>query len=291
MMYSSKKVAVIGSTGQLGSDLVKHLGEYGHEILPYSHSELEVEDLEKARNSIHDSKADVVINCAAFHDVNLCEDMPNKAFSINAVGAQNIAKICQETDALCVNISTYYVFDGESTKPYLEHDVPNPINVYGVSKSAGETLVKQSSTKWLTVRLASLFGSVGARGKGGNFFEAILKRAELGEPVRVITDSRTSITSSSDASHAIAQLIYQGNTGIYHIANQGACSWYELACEALSCVGAENPVLPITSSEYPSRARRPRNVALESVCLAESGVALLPHWKEALCTYMDDRFP
>ena len=151
-----------------------------------------------------------------------------------------------------------------------------------MSKIAGESLVKQSSTKWLTVRLASLFGTVDARGNGGNVFEAILKRAKRGEPIRVITDSRTSITSSFDASHAIAQLVYQGNTGIYHLANQGACTWYELACEALSCFGSANRVLPITSSEYSARARRPRNVARESVCLAKSGVAALPHWKEAL---------
>lgn len=280
------RVAIIGSTGQLGSDLVSVFQSESYEVFALTHADVECTDLDAVRAAVTAVRPDIVVNCAAFVRVDECQDRPLEAFQVNAVGALYVARVCAELNALCVYVSTDYVFDGEKGDAYTESDPPGPINVYGASKLAGEHLVQQESVRWLIVRVASLFGQAGARGKGGNFIETILSRARSGEPLRVVQDIRMSPTYTHDAARALERLLRQETTGVVHLTNVGACSWYEFARKALELAGFANLPEPIVSQDYPSRARRPRNASLRSIRLDGFVQACLRPWQEALESYL-----
>lgn len=281
------RIAIIGSTGQLGSDLVKVLQEAGsYQVIPLSHAEIECTKPDSVRTALTRSCPQVVVNCAAFVRVDKCEDKPEEAFLVNALGALHVARSCTELNALCVYISTDYVFDGKKGEPYTEEDRPCPINVYGTSKLAGEYLVSQACPRWLIVRMASLFGKMGARGKGGNFVETILAKARAGEHLRVVNDIRMSPTYTYDAAQVLEGLIRQEATGIFHVTNSGSCTWYEFARKVVDLVGIETTLESAASSEYPTRASRPKNSSLISARLLGSA---LRSWEEALRDYLIEK--
>jgi dTDP-4-dehydrorhamnose reductase len=192
-------------------------------------------------------------------------------------------------DALCVYVSTDYVFDGSKRAPYTENDAPRPMNVYGVSKLAGEHLVQQACPRWLIARMASLFGKAGSSGKGGNFVETILAKAKTGEPLRLVNDIRMSPTYTHDAARALEALLRQRAEGLFHLANTGNCTWYEFARRALEIVGLANSVEAITSASYPMKARRPEDSSLESTKLDADLRACLRPWHKALETYLAEK--
>lgn len=281
------RIAIIGSTGQLGTDLVKVLQEAGkYQVIPLSHAEIECTKPDSVRAALMRSCPQVVVNCAAFVRVDECEDKPEEAFLVNALGALHVARSCAELNTLCVYISTDYVFDGKKGESYTEEDKPCPINVYGTSKLAGEHLVSQACPMWLVVRMASLFGRVGARGKGGNFLETVLSKARAGEPLRVVSDIRMSPTYSYDAARVLERLIWQEATGIFHVTNSGSCTWYEFAQKAVNLVGIEAKLEPVASSNYPTRAPRPKNSSLVSKELPGNS---LRHWQDALRDYLVEK--
>jgi dTDP-4-dehydrorhamnose reductase len=280
------RVAVIGSAGQLGTDLVDILRRGGnYEVFGFAHREIECSDplsIEKALKAV---RPELVVNCAAFVRVDDAEARPEDAFRVNGLGALNVARACAELDALCVYISTDYVFDGTKGAPYTEMDASHPINVYGVSKLAGEYLVQATCPRWLIVRTASLFGKAGSSGKGGNFVETILAKAKAGEPLRLIDDVRMSPTYTRDAAQALEKLLRERSAGIFHLANRGNCTWYEFACKALEFVDVQNKIEPISSSEYRMKARRPKDSSLEST---KFNASLRP-WQEALNAYLMEK--
>jgi dTDP-4-dehydrorhamnose reductase len=281
------RVAVIGSAGQLGTDLVDILRIAGtYEVFGLAHREIECSDPMSIEKSLKKARPDIVVNCAAFVRVDDAEGRPEEAFRVNGVGALNVAKVCAELDALCVYVSTDYVFDGTKGAPYTETDAPHPINVYGVSKLAGEYLVQATCPRWLIVRMASLFGKAGSSGKGGNFVETILAKAKAGEPLRLVNDIRMSPTYTRDAAQALERLLFQSASGLFHWANAGNCTWYEFACKALEFAGRDASVEPISSSNYPMQARRPRNSSLESAKLDLSSKGMRRPWHEALKDYL-----
>ena len=284
------KVAVLGGNGQLGTDVVLAFrGAGGQDVLPMTHAQVEVTDPESVRAALAQGRADVVVNCAAFHRVDDCEKRPDEAFRVNALGALHVARACAEINALCVYISTDYVFDGQKGMPYTEEDCPRPVNTYGASKLAGEHLVAQSCPRWIIARVASLFGRAGPRGKRSNFVEAILSKGTAGEPVRVVDDMRMSPTYTHDAARALAHLIRQGATGVFHLTNAGACSWFEYAEEILALAHLEATVEPVRSSDHFSAARRPRNSSLRGLKVDGPAKQSLRPWEEALKAYLDDR--
>src|SRR5207247_2175655 len=184
-----------GGGGQLGSALVAALRDTeGYHISALTRDDIDVTNPDSVRTALQHARSDIVVNCAAFVRVDDCEDHPEAAFLVNAVGALYVARGCRESNALCVYISTDYVFDGQKGAPYTEEDCPRPLNVYGASKLAGETLVQQACPRSLVVRLASVFGATGARSKGGNFVEAIIAKAQRADPIRVVDDIRMSPT-------------------------------------------------------------------------------------------------
>ena len=281
-----KTVAIFGSTGQLGTDLVEVLRESENfDVVPLTHEDADCTDSNAVRNILLASRPQTVINSAAFVRVDDCEDHPEEAFRVNAIGAFNIARACAEIDALCVYISTDYVFDGTKKTPYVESDPTCPINVYGASKLAGEHLTRQAAPRRLIVRMARLFGRTGARGKGGNFVETIITKAKAGEPLRVVNDICMSPAYTRDASLAMMKLLQTGTEDIVHLTNDGACSWYEFAKQIVELMGLGASVHPVLSKQYPTRARRPKNSAL----CGERSPVKLRSWQDALEAYLLDK--
>lgn len=280
------KTVVIGSSGQLGTDLMQSLSSNpSADVVGLTHKELDVAD-SSAREAIVRQKPDVVINTAAFHKTDACEDDPATAFRVNATGSLNIAMACKDADAICVYVSTDYVFSGDKGEPYTEKDAPNPINVYGVSKLAGEGLASAYAPRHYIVRSSSLFGQAGASGKGGNFVETIIRKASDKEEIKVVDDIRMSPTSTADLAEGVRQVIERRLPyGIYHVANSGSCSWWEFAKEIVAMVGFDANIGRTTSAQYPTKARRPRMSALSSAKLTAYQISL-PPWKDALRDYL-----
>jgi dTDP-4-dehydrorhamnose reductase len=280
-------VAIFGSTGQLGTDLVKVLRESKNfDVVPLTHEDADCTDAEAVRQVLTRTRPQVVINSAGYVRVDDCEDRAQEAFQVNAIGAWHIAKACAEIDALCVYVSTDYVFEGTKSTPYVESDPPCPINVYGASKLAGEHLVRQAAPRWLIVRMASLFGKTGARGKGGNFIETIIAKAKAGEPLRIVDDVRISPTYSYDAAQAVAQLLQSDAAGLLHLTNRGCCTWYELAVATLSMMGLSTRIGPVGSASYPTKAARPQNSSLASERLDSILASPLRPWRSGLEAYL-----
>lgn len=283
-------VAVLGANGQLGTDLVRVLrNAAGYSVFPFTHDQIEVADSESVRTGLGRVRPDLVVNCAAFHRVDECEERPEEAMRVNALGGLNVARTCASLDAACVYISTDYVFGGQGRGAYSEADPPAPVNVYGVSKRAGELLVVQACPRWLIVRTASLFGTTRSRAKKGNFVETILDRAEAGLPLKVVEDVRMSPTYTHDAALALEWLIRHHADGLFHLTNAGSCTWHEFASRIVAYAGLSMTVIPIPSSEYPTRARRPGDSSLRSVRLPDPVRRCLRPWHQALQAYLDER--
>jgi len=236
------------------------------------------------------ARPDVVINTAAFHRTDACEEKPEIAFAVNAIAVRNLARACEACGASLVQISTDYVFDGEKGEAYTEDDCPRPINVYGVTKLAGELLTAEICTRHHIVRVASLFGVARGSGKGGNFVETMLAKASRGEVATVVDDVRMSPTYAYDAAVAILRLVEVGAPpGVYHLTNQGSCTWYEFAQEILQQAEIPARVQPTSIAAMALTARRPRNSALYSLRLPSIGLMLLRPWTEALAAYLRRR--
>jgi dTDP-4-dehydrorhamnose reductase len=284
-----KRVAVLGSSGQLGSDLVTVLEGEGYEVVSLAHADVECTAPDSVWTAVVGVRPDIVVNCAALVRVDECEDRSQDAFRVNTLGPLFVARACAMLNALCVYISTDYVFDGEKGESYTEEDPPCPINVYGTSKLAGEHLVEQTCPRWLIVRVASLFGKAGSRGKGGNFVETILAKAQSGQPLRVVHDIRMSPTYTHDAARALERLLRHGARGLFHLTNAGSCTWYEFARKALDLSGLDGLLEPISSQDYPYKAPRPRDSSLRSTQLDGFVKECLRPWQEALKAYLVEK--
>lgn len=285
------KVAIIGASGQLGSDLVKVFGE---EAFPLTRRELDVTNPESMK-ILNELMPEVIINTAAYVRVDDAEVEVEKAFQVNAIGALNIAKVCNELNAVNVYISTDYVFDGAKGAPYSENDIPNPINVYGLSKYTGEIFTRNYSKRYYIVRAASLYGKAGARGKGGNFVDFMIQRAKNGEEIRVVDDTFMSPTCTRDVSIMLKRLLdldlaIKPEFGVYHVVNEGYCNWYDFTREIFNILGwdAQNQITPIKSSELKRLARRPVFSALQNKKFDDIGLRMRD-WKEALKDYLIEK--
>jgi len=279
------KVAIIGAKGQLGSDLVKAFGE---DAIPLTHEDLDVTEFESLK-ILKDLKPDVIINTAAYVRVDDAELYPEKAFQVNAIGALNVARIANEIGAVNVYISTDYVFDGTKGEPYIEEDVPNPLNVYGLSKYAGEIFTRNYSTKYYVIRVASLYGKAGASGKGGNFVEFMIQKAKNREEIRVVDDMFMSPTYTRDVARTLKKFLeIKPEFGTYHIVNEGYCSWYEFTKAIFEILMWDVEIKPIKSSELKRLAKRPRFSALKNEKLEKIGLSMR-HWREALEEYLKEK--
>jgi len=281
------RVGIIGVSGRLGKALLRAFD--GHEVIGWRRADFDIRDHARTADAILAASPDVLINTAAFHNTDACEDDPAEAFAVNAIAVRNIAQACRKCRALLVHISTDYVFDGRKLEPYEEGDRPNPLNVYGVSKLAGEHFVAAISERFYMVRVASLFGAGGSMTKR-SFVEMVLGKAERGEPLVVVDDVVMSPTYAEDAARAIRGLVEaQAPHGVYHLTNTGACSWYAFAVEILRATGVTADLKPTTIEAFAPKAARPRYSALASRALIGVGLESLRPWPEALRAYLEAR--
>lgn len=281
------RVAIIGAKGQLGTDLVEVLGE-AFEVIPLTHGDVDV-TIPKTLEILRELKPDVIINTAAYVRVDDAELYPEKAFQVNAIGALNVARIANEIGAINVHISTDYVFDGTKGEPYTEEDIPNPINVYGASKYIGEIFTGNYSKKYYIIRVASLYGKAGASGKGGNFVNWVIERAKRGDELRVVDDQFMSPTYTKHVARTLGKFLKLGpEFGVYHMVNEGFCSWYEFTKAIFEILEWDVEVKPIKSSELKRLARRPGFSALENAKIHGIGLKM-PEWKEGLREYLREK--
>lgn len=280
------KITVIGSTGQVGSYLTKILSAK-HDVIGLSHEELDITDFQKTRDTLFKLKPDLVINTAAYHKTDECEENPEKSFSVNSIAVRNLALTCKDLSAVLLHLSTDYVFDGRKNEPYTEDDVPNPLNVYGVSKLAGEIFVKNTLEKHFIVRPSGIFGRAKKVGKA-NFIDRMIQLAKERKKLKIVDDQIFSPTYAKDLAEKISELIKTEKYGTYHITNSGYCSWYELAKTAFELVNIQTDLKPIKSKEFPAKAKRPKFSVLENKRLKMIGLKEMRHWESALKDYLKE---
>ena len=283
------RLIVFGGWGQLGTDLAATaVGR--HELIRPRHSELDVSDADGLAAYVRDQAPDAIINAAAFHKVELCETDPARAFTVNAIGGLNVARAAAAIGVPSVFISTDYVFRGDASGGYVEDAPVGPVNVYGASKAAAETLVLGADPQGIVVRGSGLFGHAGSSGKGGNFVETMLAKARAGVALQVVDDQRFAPTATRDLAERIIELIERRvPTGIYHGANSGSCSWYEFARRAIELAGLSASLTPRATETGP--VLQPADSILLDTKSPGVGMAPARPWEDALSWYIDNRPP
>lgn len=281
------KVAILGANGQLGSDLRAAFA--GVEVIPFTRSEFDVRDTAAAGAALAKQRPDVVINCTALHKLEDCEQQPDLAFAVNATAPGHLAGLASELGARFVHLSTDYVYGGFPATPLTEDVPPAPVQVYGVSKVAGEWLVQLANPEALIVRSSGLFGVAGASGKGGNFIQSVLRWARERGEMRIVNDQILSPTYTSDLAHAIRKLIEQRAAGVVHVTNSGACSWFELASWVVKTAGVTAEVYATTTAEFGAPVRRPAYSVLDNARWRALGWSPLRFWNDAVAAYLEER--
>jgi len=281
------KILIIGANGQLGTDLVMILRQ--HQLIPLTHQEIEVCDHQRTRKILEEYKPEVVVNTSAYHRVDLCEDHLEETFKVNTYAVRNLAEICQDLGTMLVHLSTDYVFGGEKKSSYREEDLPNPLNVYGVSKLAGEYFVRQICPTYFIIRTSGLYGVAGASGKGGNFVELMIRLAKEGKPIKVVNDQILTPTYTKELAKKMAQLIETGEYGLYHVTNNGQCSWYEFARAIFGLVGLHPDLSATATEEFGAKAKRSLYSVLENANLRKLGLDDLSNWRAALERYLKEK--
>ncbi|HET7590896.1 MAG TPA: dTDP-4-dehydrorhamnose reductase [Solirubrobacterales bacterium] len=275
------KLLVTGAAGMLGRDVLLAAGNAGHDVVGYGRAELDVTRPEVVSRRFDLERPDVVINCAAWTDVDGAEEAEEQAFAINGRGAGNVAAAAAEIEARILHVSTDYVFDGTKGAPYVESDQPAPQSAYARTKLAGEEAVAAANRQHFIVRSAGLYG-LGGR----NFVDTMLRLAEVQNEVTVVRDQVTSPTYTWHLAYGIVRLIEGIEYGIHHMAAAGHCSWYEFAREIFEQAKVECRVLSITTEEFGAAAPRPAFSALVS---QREHAIRLPGWQDGLAGYLAQR--
>jgi dTDP-4-dehydrorhamnose reductase len=270
------KILITGSKGQLGQELAEILPDRGHEAVALARNELDIADAGDVERAIKTHAPELVINAAAYTNVDGCETETDLAYSVNALGPRNLAQACEQRGCELLHVSTNYVFDGEGDRPYEPFDHPNPISAYGRTKLAGEEYVKHLMSRWYIVRSAGVFG------RGHNFVRTMLRVSNERDVLRVKDDEFISPTYAYDLAEGIIEVVEARRYGLYHLTNAGSCSWYEFTREIFQLAGIEVEIVPIPGSEYPLPAARPANGLLSPL-----GSPELRHWRKALAAYLE----
>lgn len=281
------KIIVLGSKGQLGSDLMKTLSNSDRIVIGSTSQDLNVLNDNVSESLQQYKDAGYIINCIATTNVDGCEDDPVTAFNLNSAFVVQLARFCALNQITLIHISTDYVFDGAKASPYVEDDIPNPLNVYGLSKYAGEIAVHNYTPQHFILRVSSLFGVAGASGKGGNFITTMLRLNAEKDSFTVIDDQVTCPTHTLDIARAIDALITKDVTeyGIYNCVSSSSCSWFEFA-QAILRASGNNPdkVKPVSYNSYNFKARRPQYGVMSNDKLSKYYV--MPGYEHALNEYL-----
>ncbi|MDW2798666.1 dTDP-4-dehydrorhamnose reductase [Clostridium boliviensis] len=275
------KVLVTGVKGQLGYDVVNELKKRNHEAVGVDIEEMDITDGESVNRVIREAAPDAVIHCAAYTAVDAAEENEDICRNVNARGTGNIARVCKDLDIRMMYISTDYVFDGQGTRPWEPDDHREPLNVYGQTKYEGELEVEENLEKYFIVRIAWVFGV-----NGRNFIKTMLNLGKTRDKLNVVADQVGSPTYTFDLARLLVDMIETEKYGRYHATNEGLCSWYDFACEIFKQAGMKVTVEPVTSDQFPVKAKRPMNSRMSKDKLKENGFEPLPSWQDALRRYL-----
>ncbi|MEG0687947.1 MAG: dTDP-4-dehydrorhamnose reductase [Hungatella sp.] len=275
------RVFVTGVKGQLGHDVVCELRSRGHEAIGVDIEEMDITDAAAVRKLITEADVKAVIHCAAYTAVDAAEDRIELCRRVNAYGTENIAKVCKTLQIKMMYISTDYVFNGQGTKAWEPDDEREPLNVYGETKYEGELAVEENLTDYFIVRIAWVFGV-----HGKNFIKTMLNLGKTHDSLTVVSDQIGSPTYTYDLARLLVDMIETDRYGRYHATNEGLCSWYEFACEIFKQAGMKVAVIPVDSSAYPSKAKRPMNSRMNKDKLDAEGFDRLPPWQDAVSRYL-----
>lgn len=278
------RTLLLAAGSQLGHDILRTWPEGS--VIPLTHAQCDVTNSQHVRDAIAAHRPALVVNLAASHRVDELERDPAEALRVNAQGAWLVASAAAAAGAAVLWVSTDYVFSGAAGAPYREGDRTEPLNVYGVSKAAGERLVALANPRHLIVRSSGLYGVAGASGKGGNFVETMLRLARAGRPLRVVDDQVLGPTSTLDLARAIFILATAEVHGIVHVTNAGAISWHDFAARIFARCGLRADLTPVRSEEYGAPARRPPYSVLANERLSALGLPPLRGIDEALTDYL-----
>lgn len=291
------KILITGGNGQLGTELSAVLGRQrselgdipacyqGAQVVRVDVDELDITDLEAVLQFVQEGQFDLILNCAAYTNVDACETHRDAAFQVNALGARNLAMAAQKVGAKLVHVSTDYVFAGDGTEPYEEWSLCNPQSAYGATKLLGEQYVREFCSRYFIVRTSWLYGYV-----GGNFVKTMMRLGRERGAITVVNDQRGNPTNAADLAHHILKLGASEQYGVYHCTGNGECSWYDFACKIIEYAGIDAKVSPCTSEEYaknrPDTAKRPAYSSLEHRMLRNTVGDEMRPWQEALQCYI-----
>ncbi len=284
------KILLIGKTGQLGNSLIAINTKF--EIVAPERSELDLESNEDCQRAINKHQPDLVINTAAFHNVPQCEKQSVRAFAVNCEAVRNLATLCKQHDIQLITFSSDYVFNGDKNSPYVESDQAEPIQMYGITRLAGELAVLTTAPRHaIVIRTCGLYGASGAVSKGGNFVDNRIADAESSTKMEMGCDQVISPTSASDLANAVFQLIENPEVkpGIYHLVNEGECSWYEFTKAIYELMNIVVELTPVDRKGMSGDMRRPLYTVLKNTKAAAIGITL-PHWREALKRYLFSKY-
>ncbi|WP_055668568.1 dTDP-4-dehydrorhamnose reductase [Desnuesiella massiliensis] len=289
------KILITGSRGQVGSQLINilnkgksELGEIPIQIknaavIGKDSKELNIANFYNVKKVLKEIKPDIVINAAAYTNVDGCETNKELAFNVNAFGAKNLAIACEDIGAKIVHISTDYIFSGEGSTPFKESDEASPQSIYGISKNMGDNFVREFSSKHFIVRPSWVYGY-----NGKNFVYTVMKVGKERGSLKVVNDQRGNPTNVEDLSHHILKLIATERYGVYHCSGHGECTWYDFACKIIELSRIPCKVIPCATDEYPSEAKRPTYSSLDNLMLRNTVGDEMRSWEEALSTFIEN---
>ncbi len=290
------KIMVIGSSGQLGADIVEALPQAGYQAIPVAGREdLDITNTPAFARFLDQHQPDAVINTAAFHNVDLCEREVDNAYRVNTIAVRGLAVECRQRGVLFFQIGTDYVMDGPADSQPLPETAPvHPKSIYALTRFGGDcmTLTHAPSVGYV-VRTCGLFGMAGCKLKGGlNFVDTMITAARAGKPMRVVADQIVAPTATDDLAKQLILMIQRRPApGLYHAVSHGQCSWHEFACAALALAGINHPIAPVSSSEFAAPAHRPSYSVLDNARLRKEGIDIMTDWRTSLRRYVEKKYP
>ncbi len=281
------RILITGAGGQLGTALGRALS--GHETVLLTHAELDICDEVKLQSFVEKHRPDCIINTAAFHKVDFCEDAVAESFAVNALAVHGLVRAANSIGGKLVHFSTDYVFDGNQSKPYTESDRPDPLSVYAMSKLAGEMILRRYCQAGYLIRTCGLYGRNASGDGGSNFVETMLSLARQKKSIQVVSDQIVTPTSAAELARRLVPLLESGAPGLYHMTNRGECSWYQFAREIFRLSGVRPDLRPVTAGEFGAKAPRPAYSVLDGQAYRAAGFADFRPWQEALAEYLEER--
>ena len=287
------RILISGANGQLGKELTRILNtgfaEIGEipctlknaDIINTDVDNLDITNINDVLSFVENERPQVIINCSAFTNVDLCETDKDTAFNVNSLGPRNLAIAAQKVNTKLIHISTDYVFSGDGNEPYCEYDICNPQSIYGKTKYLGEQFVKEFCSKYFIVRTSWLYGY-----EGNNFVKTIMNLAEQRESIKVVNDQRGNPTNANDLAYHILKLVDSNEYGIYHCTGNGECSWYDFACKIVEYANINCEVMPCTTEEFPRPAKRPSYSSLNNMMLKNTIGDKMRFWQDALKNFI-----